>query len=96
MFFILHIQIIWQPYTPDLLAQLPDYCLHGQEIWCSRVPLICFYIIEWHYTDRVTRQFGIVQSIPDPCDTDATLHRIDLRGRPEQDWSVTHHRYIKF
>ena len=88
--------MIWEPYTPDILAQLPDYCLAGQHIWRSRVPLICFHIIEWHFTDRVLRQFGIRQTIPAECDTEARLHHIDLRGRPEQDWSITHKYFIQF
>ena len=78
-----------------MIAQLPDYCLQGQEIWCSRVPLVCFYIVEWHLPDRVMRQFGMRQVVPDQFDTLSALHRIDMRGRSDQDWSTVHRDYIQ-
>ncbi|XP_073107638.1 serine/threonine-protein phosphatase 7 long form homolog isoform X2 [Elaeis guineensis] len=88
-------QVIWQPYTPEILAELPDYCFNGQDVWRSRVPLLCFHIVEWHYADRVLRQFGIRQPIPIDCDTDVRLHHVDLRGRVDQDWSITHQHFIQ-
>ncbi|KAL7174263.1 hypothetical protein ACSBR2_033507 [Camellia fascicularis] len=61
----------------------------------ARVPLICFDIVEWHLPDRVLRQYGRVQSVPDRCDTEWRLHATDRRGRAGTDWSVHHMRYIQ-
>ena len=86
MLHLFYTQMIWQPYTLDVLAQLPDYCFDGQDIWRSRVPLICFHIVERQFPDRVLCQFEIEQPVPNDCDTDARLHRIDLKERVDQDW----------
>ncbi|KAI4296149.1 hypothetical protein L6164_036131 [Bauhinia variegata] len=88
-------QMIWQPYTPDLLALLPDICLRDQHVWRTIAPLICFDVIEWHRPDRVLRQFGLHQEIPMECDTEAKLHAIDKRGRHHYEWPVYHRQYIQ-
>ncbi|XP_019157451.1 PREDICTED: serine/threonine-protein phosphatase 7 long form homolog [Ipomoea nil] len=46
-------------FTPydNILNSLPHYCKAGQEFWTARVPLIFFYIVEYHYPDRFCRQF---------------------------------------
>lgn len=88
-------QVIWQPYTPDLLAKLPLICLSGQNIWQTIAPLICFDVVEWHRPDRVLRQFGLHQTIPAPCDNEKALHAIDKRGKSEYDWSARHSRHIE-
>ncbi|XP_073107345.1 serine/threonine-protein phosphatase 7 long form homolog [Elaeis guineensis] len=58
-------EIVWQPHTPLILAGLPDYCFSGQHIWRCRVTLLYFFIVEWHYPDRVMHQFGLRQTIPE-------------------------------
>lgn len=83
-------QIIWMPYADEIISILPNYCLTGSDLWLARVPLICFNIVEWHLPDRVVRQFGGVQRIPDPCDTSPSLHQLDLRGRTDEDWVRRH------
>ena len=45
--------------------------------------------------DRVTRQFGLRQVIPSPCDTGKKLHKIDLRGRAIQNWVEIHHHFLE-
>ncbi|XP_022560474.2 serine/threonine-protein phosphatase 7 long form homolog isoform X3 [Brassica napus] len=87
-------QVIWQPYTQDLLAKLPLICLSGQNIWRTVAPLICFDVVEWHRPDRVLRQFGLHQTVPAPCDNEKALHSIDKRGKSVYDWSARHSRHI--
>ncbi|KAL7235580.1 hypothetical protein ACSBR1_018968 [Camellia fascicularis] len=61
----------------------------------ARVPLICFDVVEWHLPDRVLRQFGWVQSVPDQFDTEWRLHVADRRSRAGTDWSLFYMRYIQ-
>ncbi|RVW34266.1 Serine/threonine-protein phosphatase 7 long form-like [Vitis vinifera] len=79
-------QVLWQPYTDDILALLPDICLADQDIWRTMSPLIFFDIVEWHRPERVLRQFGLIQGIPSTPPIDSDLHSIDRRGRPQFDW----------
>ncbi|XP_057971910.1 uncharacterized protein LOC131160335 isoform X2 [Malania oleifera] len=95
-------QMIWEPYTNDMLQTLPPFCLAGREVWRAVVPLICFHIVEWHRPDRVMRQFGLHQPIPDPCDTRrdprgvvSDLHDIDLRGRGDRNWQIEHSSFLQ-
>ncbi|KAL0326865.1 UNVERIFIED_CONTAM: protein MAINTENANCE OF MERISTEMS [Sesamum angustifolium] len=47
------------------------------QIWRSICPLIFYAIVEMHNPERVLRQFGMMQNIPDQPDTrDMSLHRI--------------------
>ncbi|XP_075647021.1 uncharacterized protein LOC142617932 [Castanea sativa] len=64
-------------------------------MWTARVPLVCFWLVEKHTPDRVLRQFGMVQEIPENVDTDDALHKIDLRGKIEVDWRVRHCSHIQ-
>ena len=77
------------------MNRLPGYCTSGIDIWMTISPLICFHIVEWHRPDRVLRQFGMRQRIPKACDTEAILHRYDLRGRQEDNWMDRHQEYIR-
>ncbi|KAF1892092.1 hypothetical protein Lal_00036447 [Lupinus albus] len=80
---------LWTPYIQ--MTFLPNVV----EICRSRVPLICFAIVEWHAPVRVMRQFGMDQSIPqDPVDC-AKLHKIDLRGKSDYNWPHKHRRWIQ-
>ncbi|KAK1380508.1 hypothetical protein POM88_027252 [Heracleum sosnowskyi] len=55
---------IWMPYSTDVIDTLPPYCLIGRHVWRYRGPMICIFIVEPHMVDRVSRQFGMLQSIP--------------------------------
>ncbi|CAK9166390.1 unnamed protein product [Ilex paraguariensis] len=87
-------QMIWQPYNKEVLALLPLYCLSGQDMWMTRSPLICFAVVEWHFPDRVMRQFGLKQGIPEACDTGKELHATDRRGRSGCDWRAAHRSFV--
>ncbi|KAK4407751.1 Serine/threonine-protein phosphatase 7 long form [Sesamum angolense] len=47
------------------------------QLWRSICPLIFYAIVEMHHPERVLRQFGMMQNIPDQPDTrDMSLHKI--------------------
>ncbi|KAL6330569.1 hypothetical protein AAG906_040500 [Vitis piasezkii] len=73
-------QVLWEPYTADLIAHLPAICQADEEIWRTMSPLICFDIIEWH---RRSEFYAISYAtrIPPPCLIDMELHLVDRRGR---------------
>uniref|UniRef100_A0A3Q7I3F3 Aminotransferase-like plant mobile domain-containing protein n=1 Tax=Solanum lycopersicum TaxID=4081 RepID=A0A3Q7I3F3_SOLLC len=79
-------QFIWEPYLDDLIESLPDYCQIGRDIWRD--------IIEFHFLDRVLRQFGLKQTIPTPFLFDATHFHHDRRGRPNTNWKLEHAQWF--
>lgn len=83
----------WQPYSEDVLQQLPKICRSDPHIWRTSAPLICFDIVEFYYPNRVLRQFGFEQTIPDSCDTNDKLHHMDGRGG-EKNYAHLHRSYI--
>ncbi|OAY72861.1 Serine/threonine-protein phosphatase [Ananas comosus] len=89
--FYLH-TITWRPYTNTVLETLPHFCLAGSQVWRSRTTLVCFHIIELHHPDRVLRQFGLLQHIPEAV---LAIPRINSRGRADKDWVAYHASYIQ-
>nr|GMC68148.1 serine/threonine-protein phosphatase 7 long form homolog [Ipomoea batatas] len=59
----------------------------------ARVPLLSFFVVEWHYPDRVLRKFGGYQDIPSYVEFDHNLHKLDGRTWNE-DLDVFHHAYV--
>ncbi|KAF7828664.1 serine/threonine-protein phosphatase 7 long form-like protein [Senna tora] len=88
-------QIKWRPYDEDHVSQqIPHYCIDNRHIWLANVPLICFHIVEWQYSDRVLRQFDMDQPIPEnPVDIDF-LHTLKLTGNISANWFIEHQFYI--
>ncbi|KAL6323478.1 hypothetical protein AAG906_039050 [Vitis piasezkii] len=77
-------QVLWQPYTDDTLALLPNICLANQDIWQMMSPFFFYILLS-----------GIVLSgIPSTSCIDSDLHSIDRRGRPQCDWRLYHERYV--
>ncbi|XP_074268634.1 serine/threonine-protein phosphatase 7 long form homolog [Silene latifolia] len=70
----------WEPYSREVLALLPDICTEDPYEWIVNAPLICFEAVEWHYAERVVRQFGWHPTLPNSCKTSKKLHKIDRRG----------------
>ena len=87
-------QIVWELYI-HMLGSLPAYCIVGQHIWRAEVPLIYFWIVEWHHLEWVLCQFGMKQPIPLVVDTSTDLHKISLQGKWEKDWEVEHVPFIQ-
>ncbi|XP_030951781.1 uncharacterized protein LOC115975218 isoform X2 [Quercus lobata] len=86
-------QIVWEPYR-NYLGSLPTYCTVGQHIWRSIVPLIHFWVVECHHPERVLRQFGMKQSIPEDVDTSIELQKITLQGKHNENWAQVHAPHI--
>ncbi|RYR75699.1 hypothetical protein Ahy_A01g000273 [Arachis hypogaea] len=87
---------VWQAYGighvgPDMI---PLDIRHNSVIWSARVPLISFECVEWHATDRIRRQFGLNQGVPNqPRDLGAS-HGEVLTGPKNQDWANTHSEWV--
>ncbi|KAK9993864.1 hypothetical protein SO802_023567 [Lithocarpus litseifolius] len=71
----------WEPYGNDLSYLPPNFRIEGSNVWRSTVPLICFWLVEFHLPDRVLRQFGLKQEQPKDANTNRDLHKIDARGK---------------
>jgi hypothetical protein len=42
---------------------LNNICRLDQDLWTDVVPLICYYVVEWHLPIRVVRQFCGLQTV---------------------------------
>ncbi|KAL0325628.1 UNVERIFIED_CONTAM: Serine/threonine-protein phosphatase 7 long form [Sesamum radiatum] len=89
------VQFIWQPYDMEsnvIMAYAGDF---NPQLWRSICPLIFYAIVEMHHPERVLRQFGMMQNIPDQPDTrDMSLHKITRSNRTGTDWVLQHILYI--
>ncbi|KAH1253963.1 Serine/threonine-protein phosphatase 7 long form [Glycine max] len=54
--------------------------------WCALVPFICFHVVEWHQPDRVLRQFGMQQPIPESPSQPQNIHGLTLKGKQDENW----------
>ena len=61
---------------------------------CNQMPLICFDIVEVHLLERVLCQYGLVQGIPPPCDTEPELHIISPKNQCTMNWMEINWRHI--
>ncbi|KAH1233159.1 Serine/threonine-protein phosphatase 7 long form [Glycine max] len=73
-------EFLWEPYTATVMSSLPSICL------CAVVPLICFHVVEWHQPDRVLRQFGMQQPIPECPSQPLNIHGLTLKGKQAENW----------
>ncbi|KAK4389156.1 Serine/threonine-protein phosphatase 7 long form [Sesamum angolense] len=84
-----------QPYDMEsnvIMAYAGDF---NPQLWRSICPLIFYAIVEMHHPERVLRQFGMMQNIPDQLDTrDMSLHKITRSNRTGTDWVLQHILYI--
>ncbi|KAL0417854.1 UNVERIFIED_CONTAM: hypothetical protein Sradi_1198900 [Sesamum radiatum] len=75
-------QFIWQPYDMESNVIMAYAGNFNPQLWRSICPLIFYAIVEMHHPERVLRQFGMMQNIPDQPDTrDMSLHKITRSNR---------------
>ena len=80
-------QFQWRPYhQPGIEGIIPHILADERPLWATTCPLICFETIEWHSADRVKRQFGLDQEIPDNPKSLLGSHNKDLRGQQNTNW----------
>ncbi|KAG8479524.1 hypothetical protein CXB51_029161 [Gossypium anomalum] len=88
-------RFIWMQYRrPEIVAVIPSSAYVHSQFWCTNAPIINFNVVEWYHGDRVLRQFGCIQYIPDPPKEVGKVHGINKRGKHGMHWGVVHQRYI--
>ncbi|KAH1257463.1 Serine/threonine-protein phosphatase 7 long form [Glycine max] len=79
-------EFVWEPYTTTVISWLSPICVVRSDARCAVVRLICFQVIEWHQPDRVLRQFGMQQPIPESPSQPLNIHGITLKGKHDENW----------
>lgn len=79
-------QIVWEPCNDKVMQSLPKVCVQGMNVWKATAPLICFIVCEWDQPDRVMRQFGIQQPIPNHLSQPENLHNLTVGGEESDNW----------
>lgn len=91
-------QVHWLSYAGDCDFSLNEMCTRDKHLWRARCPMICFYAAEWHFVDRVARQFGKRQGSPveESKETIQSLHRFSRRNNQDtSDWANKHRQWIQ-
>ena len=85
-------QILWTPYRAHNISRLNT--IDVLDVSGIVVPLICFSTVELHQANRVMRQFGLRQPIPDNPLNLNDIHKDDMRGRTDRHWLYYHQKWI--
>ncbi|KAI8538170.1 hypothetical protein RHMOL_Rhmol09G0081200 [Rhododendron molle] len=88
------VEVIWRPYSEELIASLPPSCRAGRAIWMAKVPLLNFPMVQMHMRDRVMRQFGLRQTIPAHCNCRQPLHEKNWKAG-QKDYRQDHHAELE-
>lgn len=73
---------LWMPYfKEEITALIPPWIHKQRALFVINVQLINFHMVEWHATNRVLRQFGCIQPIPNPPQDFKEIHWIEKRVR---------------
>ncbi|KAF7112937.1 hypothetical protein RHSIM_Rhsim13G0134200 [Rhododendron simsii] len=87
-------EVIWTPYSEELLESLPEYCRAGRAVWRASVPLIYYVVCQYHQPERVMRQFGFRQCIPpSSCSLDPPHGKTLQSGA--LDWALKYQKIIE-
>ncbi|XP_017644263.2 serine/threonine-protein phosphatase 7 long form homolog [Gossypium arboreum] len=82
---------IWISYRkPEIATVIPSSAYVHSQLWCTNAPIISFNVVEWYHGDRVLRQFGCIQHIPDPPMQVGKVHGINKRGKHGMHWEVVY------
>ncbi|XP_058185878.1 uncharacterized protein LOC131303103 [Rhododendron vialii] len=87
-------EVIWTPYSEELLESLPEYCWAGRAIWRANVPLIYYATYQYHQPERVMHQFGFRQCIPPPSRSLDPPHGKTLQSGA-LDWALKYQTIIE-
>jgi Plant mobile domain len=89
-------QVAWTPYEMRNVQQvLPPICTADSGFWMMTAPLLHFWIIETYHPERVMRQFARYQTVPPPIrSTIDSLHSVERRARPRENWTSHHNKYV--
>ncbi|MFQ6651989.1 hypothetical protein Gotur_024078 [Gossypium turneri] len=83
------------PYhTPEITDVVPSSAYVYSHIWCTNAPIINFNMVKWYHGDRVLRQFGCIQHIPEPPCEVGEVHGMNKRGKLMLDWGIKHRKYV--
>ncbi|KAJ3689730.1 hypothetical protein LUZ61_018894 [Rhynchospora tenuis] len=55
----------WRPYD-HMRALMPRYAQVDPSLFVVRIPCIHYWMVMWHYADRVMHQFMLYQTVPPP------------------------------
>ncbi|KAL9671591.1 hypothetical protein QQ045_009161 [Rhodiola kirilowii] len=69
--------VIWTPFTYEILDTLNPMCVAGIDSWKAEVPLICFHIAEWDYPSYLDVD---VESIHIDSDSDEDIQLPQATG----------------
>ncbi|KAH1032166.1 hypothetical protein J1N35_044340 [Gossypium stocksii] len=86
----------WVSYVDiDVISCIPPKVLHNRRMREPKVQLIVYVTVEMHKINRVLRWFGWRQQISLPPQDLKDLHKMDIRGKDNIDWSVRHEQHIE-
>ncbi|CAO2164020.1 unnamed protein product [Urochloa humidicola] len=95
---LLDSHVTWEPYRRNEVQgmALSPLCTRDRQFWRSVLPLICFFLMEYHLPCRVARQFGFLQHASiDHTSTSQLLHKTDRRSqRGAKNWEEKHLTHI--
>ncbi|KAD3338016.1 hypothetical protein E3N88_33537 [Mikania micrantha] len=76
----------------------PYGAMSGIRSWQSECFLIYWDVVEFYTPQRVMRQFGMVQRIPDPIpisfNEHMKLHTLIRTGKPDKNWPNIHSKFL--
>ncbi|XP_072071620.1 serine/threonine-protein phosphatase 7 long form homolog [Arachis hypogaea] len=83
-------QFVWVAYVVDRVDPniIPPEIYMQSVVWSATVPLVSFECIEWHATDRVRRQFGFIQGVPNQEQNLDKAHGEVLTGPKNLNWAT--------